>query len=144
MKEQTELLLHKLSEKDLLVQKLQTELKTKSKNFEQTVLHLREKLIQTNEKMKAQRQDTDNEMKTVINRLMAMENKLRREQTEMEDIIKSKDRYIEFQERRINALEDTNSKLIKALTSIKKRYNLDETYGTLNISSNHVEEGDGS
>ncbi|XP_065646735.1 ras GTPase-activating protein nGAP isoform X2 [Hydra vulgaris] len=135
--DQTELLQHKLKEKDSLIQKLQIELKNKSKNFEQTVLHLREKLIHTNEKMKIQRQETDNEMKTVINRLMVMENKLRNDQTEMEDIIKSKDRYIDFQERRISTLEETNSKLIKALTSIKKRYNVDESHGSL---SNHFEQ----
>lgn len=102
--------------------KTQHELKSKTTNFEETVIHLKEKLLEADSKMKKQRAETDTQMKNVIARLLNVETELRMEHTEMEAVITGKQKIVDIQERRIKTLEASNARLVSALTHIRNKY----------------------
>ena len=52
----------------------------------------------------------------LIFRLVLVESEWRKEQLEMEEIVKAKQKIIEVQEKRIQTLDATNARLVKALT----------------------------
>ena len=111
---------HKLRQTEDQLLKTQRELKTRSENFQQTVVRLREKLVEADRKMKAQRSENETQMKNVISRLLNVEGELRKEHGEMEAVIKGKHKMIEIQEKRIEALEGSNIRLLRALSNVKR------------------------
>jgi len=116
----------KLRESEEMVKKTRSDLKSKTVQFEETVIHLKEKLLEADGKMKKQRCETDAQMKSVINRLLNVESELRSEHSEMEAVIVGKQKLIDIQERRITSLEASNLRLVNALSHIKKKYVADE------------------
>uniref|UniRef100_T1IJS3 Serine/threonine-protein phosphatase 1 regulatory subunit 10 n=1 Tax=Strigamia maritima TaxID=126957 RepID=T1IJS3_STRMM len=66
-------------------------------------------------------QQRDEEMRNVITRLVKVEEKLRREQSEMQEILDEKQRTIENQERQIITLDVENSQLKMALYQLKEQ-----------------------
>ncbi|XP_069121628.1 ras GTPase-activating protein nGAP-like isoform X2 [Argopecten irradians] len=76
------------------------------------------RLEESEERMKKQQTDKDDQMKHIIQRLMTIEN----EQEEMEKIVHQKQRVIEAQERRIQSLDNANAKLMSALSQLKDQY----------------------
>ncbi|XP_044729719.1 ras GTPase-activating protein raskol [Chrysoperla carnea] len=67
--------------------------------------------------------DSDNKMKEIINRLINVEEELRREQQKMSLALSHKQRVIEAQEHQIAALDAANNRLLSALSTLKLRYN---------------------
>ena len=112
----------KLRESEDQLQKTKADLKNKTVQFEETVIHLKEKLVEADNKMKKQRIETDSQMKNVISRLLNVESDLRNEHSEMEAVIAGKQKLIDIQERRIKSLEASNLRLVNALTHIKNKY----------------------
>ena len=51
-----------------LLNRSQDEMGERAKNFEETVMHLKNKLQEADQKMKQQKAETDEQMKSVINR----------------------------------------------------------------------------
>ncbi|XP_066993594.2 ras GTPase-activating protein raskol [Anabrus simplex] len=69
---------------------------------------------------------SDNKMKSIIARLISVEEELRREQQKMSDALSHKQRVIEAQEHQIAALDAANNRLLSALTTLKDRYLLQQ------------------
>lgn len=112
----------RLRETEEALEKTREELKNKTLNFEETVIHLKEKLVDADCKMKKQRSETDAQMKSVIARLLNIESESRNEHSEMEAVIVGKQKLVDIQERRINSLEASNARLMKALSDLKKKH----------------------
>uniref|UniRef100_A0A8C8DCV0 RAS protein activator like 2 n=1 Tax=Oncorhynchus tshawytscha TaxID=74940 RepID=A0A8C8DCV0_ONCTS len=56
--------------------------------------------------------------------LMAVEEELKRDHTEMQVVIDAKQKIIDAQEKRISSLDAANSRLMSALTQVKERYSM--------------------
>jgi len=117
-----DVLQQKLIDTEYELKRTQQELHGKTIHFQNTVVHLKEKLVEADKKMKLQRGDTDSQMKNVIARLLNVESELRREHTEMETIIEGKEKIIAIQEKRISTLEAANNRLVGALSKIRQKY----------------------
>ncbi|KAL5277759.1 DAB2IP family protein [Megaselia abdita] len=65
---------------------------------------------------------SDTQMRGIIERLISMEEDLRREQLKMSLALTYKQRVIEAQGQQIAALDAANNRLLSALTSLRKRY----------------------
>lgn len=77
----------------------------------------------------------------LIERLIGVEEELRKEQQEMQSIVIAKQQVIEAQERRIQSLDNANARLLAALTQLKDRYRNPDAVappsGDVNISSDN-------
>ena len=58
----------RLRESEATARRIKEDLRNKTKHFEETVIHLKEKLVDADVKLKRQRAETDTQMKSVINR----------------------------------------------------------------------------
>uniref|UniRef100_A0A1A9W174 Uncharacterized protein n=1 Tax=Glossina brevipalpis TaxID=37001 RepID=A0A1A9W174_9MUSC len=65
---------------------------------------------------------SESTMRSIIDRLITMEEELRREQLKMSLALSHKQRVIEEQGQQIAALDATNSRLLSALTALRQRY----------------------
>lgn len=75
---------------------------------------------------------SDSKMRSIISRLISMEEELRREQLKMSLALTHKQRVIEAQVQQIAALDAANNRLLTALSSLRKRY---ETQQANNLSN---------
>ncbi|CAL1580637.1 unnamed protein product [Knipowitschia caucasica] len=80
------------------------------------------RLEESQEQLQRQSQEKDGQMKSVMCRLMAVEEELRRDHAEMQAVIEAKQKIIDAQEKRILSLDAANTRLISALTQVKERY----------------------
>ncbi|XP_052223536.1 disabled homolog 2-interacting protein-like isoform X5 [Dreissena polymorpha] len=80
------------------------------------------RLRESEERMRRQQAEKDDQMKTIIQRLMHVEEELREEQEEMQKTVAQKQQVIEAQERRIQSLNVENSQLILTLNQLKEHY----------------------
>ncbi|XP_063696053.1 ras GTPase-activating protein raskol isoform X3 [Culicoides brevitarsis] len=80
---------------------------------------------------------SDGKIRSIIARLLSMEEELRREQYKMSMILSHKQRVIEAQGQQIAALDAANSRLLNALSSLRSRYEGSEP-------SNSLQGGSGS
>uniref|UniRef100_A0A3Q3PZN4 RAS protein activator like 2 n=1 Tax=Monopterus albus TaxID=43700 RepID=A0A3Q3PZN4_MONAL len=62
------------------------------------------------------------QVETSHTQLMAVEEELKRDHTEMQAVIEAKQKVIDAQEKRIGSLDAANSRLMAALTQVKERY----------------------
>ena len=115
-----------MKERNNLARLLERELLEKTNHFQNAVVTLKEKLLEADRKMKLHQTEADCQMKSVINRLVNVETELRREQTEMEAVIKGKQKIIDIQNARIQSLENANKKLINVLTQIQAKFSKSE------------------
>ncbi|XP_055840723.1 ras GTPase-activating protein raskol isoform X2 [Episyrphus balteatus] len=67
-------------------------------------------------------QQSDSTMRSIIERLITMEEELRREQMKMSLALSHKQRVIEAQGQQIAALDAANNRLLSALTALRQRY----------------------
>nr|XP_029724230.1 probable Ras GTPase-activating protein isoform X3 [Aedes albopictus] len=65
---------------------------------------------------------SDSKIRSIIGRLLAMEEELRREQYKMSLVLSHKQRVIEAQGQQIAALDAANNRLLTALSSLRNRY----------------------
>ncbi|XP_029848549.3 ras GTPase-activating protein raskol isoform X1 [Ixodes scapularis] len=68
------------------------------------------------------RQEKDLQMKSIITRLITVEDELRREQREMQGMIRAKQQLIDAQERKIQTLDAANQRLLGALAQLRQHY----------------------
>jgi len=86
--------------------------------------HWKAKLGSQHERMMHQQQEKDVQMRTIIERLVSVENQLRNEQVEMERALMVKQKIIESHEKRITSLDNANKRLLATLTQFKERFKM--------------------
>ncbi|XP_055620306.1 ras GTPase-activating protein raskol isoform X2 [Toxorhynchites rutilus septentrionalis] len=79
-------------------------------------------LKETSEDLEAISHHSDSKIRSIIGRLLAMEEELRREQYKMSLVLSHKQRVIEAQGQQIAALDAANNRLLTALSSLRNRY----------------------
>nr|XP_061835164.1 ras GTPase-activating protein nGAP isoform X3 [Nerophis lumbriciformis] len=86
------------------------------------LLDYKSRLDDSEERLRRQQEEKDVQMKNILCRLMAVEEELKRDHAEMQEVIEAKQEVIDAQEKRICSLDATNSRLMAALTQVKERY----------------------
>lgn len=79
-------------------------------------------LKEVSEDLEAISHHSDTKIRSIIGRLLAMEEELRREQYKMSLVLTHKQRVIEAQGQQIAALDAANNRLLTALSSLRNRY----------------------
>ncbi|XP_028313965.1 disabled homolog 2-interacting protein-like isoform X2 [Gouania willdenowi] len=82
------------------------------------------RLEDTESRLRRLQDDKDLQMNSIISRLMAVEEELKKDHSDMQAVIDSKQKIIETQEKRILTLDSANSRLMVALSQLKERYAL--------------------
>ncbi|XP_072289009.1 disabled homolog 2-interacting protein-like isoform X2 [Eucyclogobius newberryi] len=80
------------------------------------------RLEDTESRLRRLQDDKDLQMNSIITRLMAVEEELKKDHSDMQQVVDSKQKIIEAQEKRILSLDAANSRLMVALTQLKERY----------------------
>ncbi|XP_037113818.1 disabled homolog 2-interacting protein-like [Syngnathus acus] len=80
------------------------------------------RLEDTESRLRRLQDDKDLQMNSIISRLMAVEEELKKDHSEMQAVVDSKQKIIEAQEKRMANLDATNSRLMAALAQLKERY----------------------
>ncbi|XP_061624971.1 disabled homolog 2-interacting protein isoform X4 [Phyllopteryx taeniolatus] len=80
------------------------------------------RLEDTESRLRRLQDDKDLQMNSIISRLMAVEEELKKDHSEMQAVVDSKQKIIEAQEKRIANLDATNTRLMAALAQLKERY----------------------
>uniref|UniRef100_A0A8P4K8Y3 Disabled homolog 2-interacting protein n=1 Tax=Dicentrarchus labrax TaxID=13489 RepID=A0A8P4K8Y3_DICLA len=79
------------------------------------------RLEDTESRLRRLQDDKDLQMNSIISRLMAVEEELKKDHSDMQAVVDSKQKIIEAQEKRIASLDAANSRLMAALTQLKER-----------------------
>ncbi|XP_032903641.1 ras/Rap GTPase-activating protein SynGAP-like [Amblyraja radiata] len=90
---------------------------------EQTGKILREyqsRLDESETRLRRQQEEKDGQIKGIINRLMVVEDELRKDHANMQDAIDAKQRIIDVQERQISTVGATNSRLMSTLAHMNE------------------------
>ncbi|XP_077377234.1 disabled homolog 2-interacting protein-like isoform X2 [Festucalex cinctus] len=80
------------------------------------------RLEDTESRLRRLQDDKDLQMNSIISRLMAVEEELKKDHSDMQAVVDSKEKIIEAQEKRIATLDATNGRLMAALAQLKERY----------------------
>ncbi|XP_028270751.1 disabled homolog 2-interacting protein isoform X2 [Parambassis ranga] len=80
------------------------------------------RLEDTESRLRRLQDDKDLQMNSIISRLMAVEDELKKDHSDMQAVVDSKQKIIEAQEKRIASLDAANTRLMAALTQLKERY----------------------
>ncbi|XP_029915263.1 disabled homolog 2-interacting protein isoform X2 [Myripristis murdjan] len=80
------------------------------------------RLEDTESRLRRLQDDKDLQMNSIISRLMTVEEELKKDHSDMQAVVDSKQKIIEAQEKRIASLDAANSRLMAALTQLKERY----------------------
>ncbi|XP_060088475.1 ras GTPase-activating protein nGAP isoform X8 [Heteronotia binoei] len=87
------------------------------------------RLEDSEERLRRQQEEKDAQMKSIISRLMAVEAELKKDHEKMQDVIETKQKIIDAQEKRILSLESANTRLMNALTQVKDHYSMQARNG---------------
>ncbi|KAJ3604893.1 hypothetical protein NHX12_026944 [Muraenolepis orangiensis] len=103
--------------------------------YQQEVAVLQERLrasVQKLEEYEARLKGQDDQaqkMKGIISRLMSVEEELKKDHSDMQAVVDSKQKIIDAQEKRIASLDAANARLMSALTQLKERYSMQTRNG---------------
>ncbi|KAM3604626.1 uncharacterized protein V6R79_014066 [Siganus canaliculatus] len=97
-------------------------LQTQEQQMQKLLLDYKQRLDASEERLRLQQEEKDGQMKSIICRLMAVEEELKRDHAEMQAVIEAKQKIIDAQEKRIGSLDAANARLMAALTQVKERY----------------------
>ncbi|XP_051984664.1 ras GTPase-activating protein nGAP isoform X3 [Xyrauchen texanus] len=92
--------------------------------MQKLLLEYKARLEDSEDCLRRQQEEKDSQMKSIICRLMAVEEELKRDHAEMQAVIDAKQKIIDAQEKRISSLDAANSRLMSALTQVKERYSM--------------------
>ncbi|XP_076867300.1 DAB2 interacting protein b isoform X1 [Brachyhypopomus gauderio] len=93
------------------------------------LLEYQARLEEAEECLRRQQDDKDLQMKSIISRLMSVEEELKKDHADMQAIVDSKQKIIDAQEKRIASLDAANARLMSALSQLKERYSLQTRNG---------------
>ncbi|XP_039192953.1 ras GTPase-activating protein nGAP [Crotalus tigris] len=92
--------------------------------MQKLILEHRSMMEDSKERLRKQQEEKDSQMKSIISRLMAVEEELKKDHAEMQATIDAKQKIIEAQEKRILSLDSANTRLMSALTQVKEHYDM--------------------
>uniref|UniRef100_A0A1A8IRM3 DAB2 interacting protein b n=2 Tax=Nothobranchius kuhntae TaxID=321403 RepID=A0A1A8IRM3_NOTKU len=87
------------------------------------------RLEDTESRLRRLQDDKDLQMNSIISRLMAVEEELKKDHSDMQAVVDSKQKIIDAQEKRIASLDAANARLMSALTQLKERYSMQTRNG---------------
>ncbi|XP_057687278.1 disabled homolog 2-interacting protein-like [Corythoichthys intestinalis] len=93
------------------------------------------RLEDTESRLRRLQDDKDLQMNSIISRLMAVEEELKKDHSDMQAVVDSKQKIIEAQEKRLANLDATNSRLMAALAQLKERYGVPQQRNGLSPSN---------
>ncbi|XP_061822487.1 DAB2 interacting protein b isoform X2 [Nerophis lumbriciformis] len=114
------------------VQKLEeyeARLKGQDEQAQKVLMEYQARLEESEERLRRQQDDKDLQMKGIISRLMSVEEELKKDHSDMQAVVDSKQNIIDAQEKRIASLDDANARLMSALTQLKERYSTQSRNG---------------
>ncbi|KAM6919446.1 LOW QUALITY PROTEIN: ras GTPase-activating protein nGAP [Lycodopsis pacificus] len=106
----------------LRLEEYERRLLAQEQQMQKLLLEYKQRLEASEEQLRRQQEEKDGQMKSIICRLMAVEEELKRDHAEMQAVIEAKQKIIDAQEKRIDSLDAANSRLLAALTQVKERY----------------------
>ncbi|XP_032425204.1 DAB2 interacting protein b isoform X5 [Xiphophorus hellerii] len=114
------------------VQKLEeyeARLKGQDEQAQKVLLEYQARLEESEERLRRQQDDKDLQMKSIISRLMSVEEELKKDHSDMQAVVDSKQKIIDAQEKRIASLDAANARLMSALSQLKERYSMQTRNG---------------
>ncbi|XP_013129512.1 DAB2 interacting protein b isoform X8 [Oreochromis niloticus] len=114
------------------VQKLEeyeARLKGQDEQAQKVLMEYQARLEESEERLRRQQDDKDLQMKSIISRLMSVEEELKKDHSDMQAVVDSKQKIIDAQEKRIASLDAANARLMSALSQLKERYNMQTRNG---------------
>ncbi|CAB1418425.1 unnamed protein product [Pleuronectes platessa] len=114
------------------VQKLEeyeARLKGQDEQAQKVLMEYQARLEESEERLRRQQDDKDLQMKGIISRLMSVEEELKKDHSDMQAVVDSKQKIIDAQEKRIASLDATNARLMGTLTQLKERYSMQTRNG---------------
>ncbi|XP_067339714.1 DAB2 interacting protein b isoform X4 [Channa argus] len=114
------------------VQKLEeyeARLKGQDEQAQKVLMEYQARLEESEERLRRQQDDKDLQMKGIISRLMSVEEELKKDHSDMQAVVDSKQKIIDAQEKRIVSLDAANARLMSALTQLKERYSMQTRNG---------------
>ncbi|XP_068190098.1 disabled homolog 2-interacting protein-like isoform X1 [Antennarius striatus] len=114
------------------VQKLEeyeARLKGQDEQAQKVLMEYQARLEESEERLRRQQDDKDLQMKGIISRLMSVEEELKKDHSDMQAVVDSKQKIIDAQEKRIASLDAANARLMSALTQLKERYSIQSRNG---------------
>uniref|UniRef100_A0A8C5FST7 DAB2 interacting protein b n=1 Tax=Gadus morhua TaxID=8049 RepID=A0A8C5FST7_GADMO len=114
------------------VQKLEeyeARLKGQDEQAQKVLMEYQARLEESEERLRRQEDDKDLQMKGIISRLMSVEEELKKDHSDMQAVVDSKQKIIDAQEKRIASLDAANTRLMSALTQLKERYSMQTRNG---------------
>uniref|UniRef100_A0A3Q3AYJ6 DAB2 interacting protein b n=1 Tax=Kryptolebias marmoratus TaxID=37003 RepID=A0A3Q3AYJ6_KRYMA len=114
------------------VQKLEeyeARLKGQDEQAQKVLMEYQARLEESEERLRRQQDDKDLQMKSIISRLMSVEEELKKDHSDMQAVVDSKQKIIDAQEKRIASLDAANARLMSALSQLKERYSIQTRNG---------------
>ncbi|XP_028456817.1 disabled homolog 2-interacting protein isoform X3 [Perca flavescens] len=114
------------------VQKLEeyeARLKGQDEQAQKVLMEYQARLEESEERLRRQQDDKDLQMKGIISRLMSVEEELKKDHSDMQAVVDSKQKIIDAQEKRIASLDAANARLMSALSQLKERYSIQTRNG---------------
>ncbi|XP_047426525.1 disabled homolog 2-interacting protein-like isoform X11 [Mugil cephalus] len=114
------------------VQKLEeyeARLKGQDEQAQKVLMEYQARLEESEERLRRQQDDKDLQMKGIISRLMSVEEELKKDHSDMQAVVDSKQKIIDAQEKRIASLDAANGRLMSALSQLKERYSMQTRNG---------------
>lgn len=102
------------------------------------VASFKERLAESENSLQKLREEREQQVKELLDRLVSVESELRKEQNEMQEVIQAKQVIIEAHERRIKSIDSTNAKLIATLNQITGSRNNNNNNKVLNYPSSDL------
>ncbi|XP_046901216.1 LOW QUALITY PROTEIN: DAB2 interacting protein b [Hypomesus transpacificus] len=99
-------------------------LKGQDEQAQKVLMEYQARLEESEERLRRQQDDKDLQMKGIISRLMSVEEELKKDHSDMQAVVDSKQKIIDAQEKRIASLDAANARLMSALTQLKERYSM--------------------
>ncbi|XP_014662214.1 PREDICTED: ras GTPase-activating protein nGAP-like [Priapulus caudatus] len=124
--EQVSLLQEQLQQMQLQLGEAEQRLSEQNKQAQEEVHEWKSRYEEGEMLLSEQQEEKDQQMKNIIARLIGVEEELRKEQQEMQNVVVVKQKIIDAQERRIQSLDSANNRLLAALTQLKDRYHNSE------------------
>ncbi|GAV02560.1 hypothetical protein RvY_13106-2 [Ramazzottius varieornatus] len=102
------------------LQEAERKLSNQEQTTEKVILDWKAQIEAGEERVKKEQIEKDLQMKSIVVRLISVEEELRREQSELMGMMRAKQKVIEAQEKKIESLNSANQRLVATLAQLKE------------------------